>query len=118
MKMNVRLDLDGAKLAGDFRLNGVVVQTFLKNEVARDTEPFVPFKAGFLTKSVRASIGTPEPELIYNTVYAQRLYHGKDFTFRRTVHPQASAEWFEKSKAIYRDIWVKAARKYWKEINK
>lgn len=100
-------------------------QIFLKNEVAKGSDKYVPFLNGVLAKSVNASINTPDPLLIYNAPYARYQYYGvamagkapkhstnKLLNYTRTHHPQASAQWFEKWKGAEGTATVKKVQDF------
>jgi hypothetical protein len=120
--MSSRFELNVGGITDRFAALGTRVRAWLKNEVAKDSEPFVPFRAnngGTLTRSVRSSIAEPDNRLIYDTVYARPMYkgisrRGRPLTYNRSVHPQASAEWFEKAKAIYKPKWVRGTQAAWR----
>lgn len=103
---SVTVKFDPSKLKKKLDTQNVQAVRWLKNEIAKDTEPFVPFKTGTLSRSVRSSVASEDKYLIYNTKYARRLYEGTHFNFNRTKHPQATYAWFEKSKAINLKKWV------------
>ena len=50
-------------------------------------------------------------QVIYNAPYAKRNYYGLDFQFSKDKHPQACAQWFEKSKATSKDDWLNGVAK-------
>ena len=113
MRVQIDVDMNTAKVAKRMEGIGGKALLWLKNEVAKDSEPFVPLRSGILTRSVMASIRTPDDALIYNTIYARRMYYGDHYAFRRDVHPQASARWFEKAKAIHKPKWLKGVQAFW-----
>lgn len=107
------------------------------NQVAKDTAPFVPARTGSLTRQTRVAGST----VIYPGPYARFLYHGKvmidpttgsafaregatkvvtprDLVFSKAMHPQAQAQWFEASKAVNRQKWIRVADKAVKKFGK
>lgn len=97
-------------------------------QMAKDTEPFVPMRTGSLKNRTRVK----EDEIIYPGPYAHYLYVGKlmvdpatgsawasygttkvytekPLNISKSVHPQATDHWFEASKAINKDKWVRVA---------
>lgn len=95
--MNVKFILNKILLDKKTKAFGLKALTMLKSEVARGSDPYVPFDSGTLAKSVQPSVNTPDTKLIYNTLYAKKQYYG--YPHKRTVfHPQASMQWFEKWK--------------------
>nr|DAD79246.1 MAG TPA: Minor capsid protein [Myoviridae sp. ctRPH1] len=106
-------------------------------QVAKDTAPFVPARTGSLTQRTRVAGGT----VIYPGPYARFLYYGKvmvdpatgstyapkggtkevtprNLTFSTSMHPQAQARWFEVSKAVNRQKWIRVADKAVKKFGK
>lgn len=106
-------------------------------QVEKDTAPFVPALTGSLTQRTRVAGGT----VIYPGPYARFLYYGKvmvdpatgstyapkggtkevtprNLTFSTSMHPQAQARWFEVSKAVNRQKWIRVADKAVKKFGK
>jgi len=83
-------------------------QKWLDNEILKDSEPFVPFDTGALTRSGQMGTVLGSGILVYNTPYAKAQYYGTG-TKSRDVHAQACPQWFEKAKAIHKLKWVKGA---------
>jgi len=82
----------------------------LDSQIIKNTTPFVPFRTGMLSSSpIRAK--TKTGEIVYKTPYARRLYYGESFNFNKTFHPQATAKWLEKAKAIWYRQWVNVVAK-------
>lgn len=134
-----RFEFDEAKIKARFRTRTNLARRLLKSEVAKDTEKFVPMKSGYLEKSVMASLRSDDEYIIYNGPYARFLYYGyvmigkvsrspwakrgetKIKTTRKLkygkVHPMACSHWFERSKALYKNNWLKIARKVYRNGN-
>lgn len=95
-------------------------------QVAKDTEQFVPALTGSLSQRTQVK----DDKIIYPGPYARYLYGGKvmvdqatgspwatkgatkvltdrNLVFNRAMHGQAQAEWFEASKAINLDKWLR-----------
>lgn len=107
----MKLDMDTGKVLGRLSGNVQLAQRWLDNEVVKDTEPYVPYHKGTLTKSVYPSRNRGVGQLVYNTPYARNLYNALGRIFNRSTHPQACAQWFEKAKAVCLRKWVKGANK-------
>lgn len=122
MKIDVKLQLDTLKVQN--RLNERVhqAQKYLDSEVLRTSAPFVPYRDGNLMRSGDNATQLGSGEVIYNTPYAKAQYYGRtkqgrdskgrftkrtNFNYSTDTHPQASAQWFEKAKAIHKDAWKK-----------
>lgn len=101
---NVEAILDRRKLGK----NIVRSRRFIANEFARVTDPFVPFRDGYLKNS--ASIAIDGSFVLYSMPYARRLYYGKGFNFNEA--PTRGAEWGSRSWAVNGDEVIKAYARY------
>lgn len=102
----------------------------LATQIAKDTEPFVPMLTGSLKNRTRVVKG----EIIYPGPYAHYLYVGKlmvdpqtgspwasygttkvyterPLVMNRKSHPDATDHWFEASKSINLEKWIRVAKK-------
>ena len=108
----------------------------LKNEVVKDTDKFVPFRNGNVSKSAIQTINSDNDYIIYKGPYARFLYYGhvmvgvvsnrpwakkgetKKITNRALTfggaHPLACARWFEKSRSLNLKKWLALAKKVFK----
>jgi len=98
----------------------------LAQQVKKDTRPFVPALTSSLSRRAKA----PDNVLIYPGPYARYLYGGKlmvdpntgssyakkgntkvltdkSLVFNKATHADAQAEWFEASKAVNLDKWIR-----------
>ena len=98
-------------------------ETWLANEILKDTDPFVPA----LTLSLSQRSHVEGNSVIYPGPYARYLYYGKvmegpkygpkhatdkDLVFTKSVHPQAQSHWFEASKAQNLKKWLRGVAKF------
>lgn len=106
----------------------------LKNEVVKDSDKFVPMRAGMLKNSAIESVSSNSDQIVYKTPYARFLYYGKvmvgrtsgkawasngetkvvtnkDLTYSR---PTACAFWFERAKSLYKKNWLELVKKVYK----
>ena len=104
--------------------------TWLQEEIIKDTDKFVPMRAGALATNVRRE----GAYIVYGMPYAQYLYHGKlmidpqtksayarkgvrkaltdkNLVFSHAEHPQAQAHWFEASKAENEEKWLRGVKR-------
>ena len=104
------------------------VETALADQVMKDTDKFVPALTGSLVLRTHVEENT----IVYPGPYAHFLYHGKvmiypptgstwapakahkvvtdrDLVFNKSMHPQATSHWFEVSKAMNFEKWLKDA---------
>lgn len=86
-------------------------QKFLDSEVLRDSAPYVPFRTGNLMNSGNTGTVIGSGKVVYNAPYAKPVYYAKEASFNKEKHPQAQAQWFEKSKATKKEAWVKGVQK-------
>lgn len=131
--MSTRLDMDWNKVHNRLQRDADKARMILKSEVVKDTEPFVPMQGGYLKNSPYESISKKDDFIIYDGPYAKFLYHGKvmigtkshspwaksgetkvvtnrDIKFGK-LHPLACAYWFERSKSVNKNKWLKLSRK-------
>lgn len=143
LKISIRDDFSGA-LMKKLSQAGPRAAHALANQIAKDTEPFVPAsgsQAGLYNR-VQVVDGT----IIYPGPYARYLYHGKVMVFKdppylRTIngkevlshygqhkhpierpleikthhHKDATDHWFEASKSMNMDKWTRVARRLVKD---
>lgn len=115
--MNVKVDFDENKVANSFTGSYTRARKWLKNEVAKDTNYFIPKQSGKLERSVIPSIGDNEDRLKWDKIYASYQYYGKraDGTHvilhHSSTNPNASTFYFEKAKAGNKEKWIRVARK-------
>lgn len=86
-------------------------QMFLDSEVLKDSAPYVPMRSGNLMRSGQSGTTIGSGEVKYNAPYARKMYYGKHFRFSKDKHPQACAQWFEKSKATKKKNWIAGVNK-------
>lgn len=133
----MKLVMDETKLKTKYAKKQKIARKLLKSEIAKDCEKFVPMQSGYLKNAISQSLQSDDEYLIYNTPYARFLYYGKvmvgkvthkawakrgetkiktdkNLTFGK-VHPLACAHWFERGKSLYKDNWLKIARKVYKD---
>lgn len=131
-----RFELNEVKIKSRLKSQTKQARRLLKNEIAKDTERFVPMQGGYLKNSIIHSLQSDDDYIIYNTPYARFLYYGfvmigkithrpwakrgetKIKTDRKLnygkVHPLACSHWFERSKALYKKNWLKITKKVYK----
>ena len=107
---NVKIDIDfsAGAVTKRYRNKGNLALTTLKNEIIKDTDPYVPMRDGGLKKSVLSSTGTKKMQIVYRKVYAKFLYYGN------LTYSYGGPEWFEKSKKKNLNKWIDIAKKLFK----
>lgn len=134
-KANVKVDIDSRKIAMEYKMKQQKALRMLKSEIAKDTEPYVPMRDGMLRRSVTTSLRTNDPKLIWARPYAKFLYYGKVMIGRITKRawarkgetkivtgkdltysqPGTGPNWFNRSKKVNLQKWLKVARKVFKK---
>lgn len=131
-----KFEFDDAKVRARFDNNAKQAKRLLKSEIIKDTEKFVPMQGGYLKNSIMASLQNVDDYIVYNVPYARFLYYGFVMIGHKThrawakrgetkvktnrklqygkVHPMACSHWFERSKALYKDNWLKIAKKVYR----
>lgn len=110
MKFDARLEMDVGRVTARMEGRVKLAQQWLDNEVLKSTEPYVPMRIGTLARSGPGSTNPGSGEITYDTPYAKRMYYG-NYHFSKTAHPQATGQWFEKSKAVNRDAWLRGVER-------
>lgn len=105
-----KFEIDQAKCISRFSPRYEKAQKYVDSEVLRCSAPFVPFREGTLMKSGTLGTVVGSGVVKYNAPYAGRVYYGTGMNFNKNHHPQACAQWFEKSKAAYKEDWIKGAQ--------
>lgn len=106
----VRLELNPAKvMAEKFSERFKKAQKGLDEDVLASCEPYVPRKTGALAASAARATRPGSGQVVWRTRYAGYQYWGRSYT--HPGNPLASAQWFEKAKAVNKDDWIRAAQK-------
>ena len=91
---------------------GGKVQKAIDSEVLRRSDPYVPFKTGFLKKSGILGTKIGSGEVVYNAIYADKNYYhnagkGKQGTANGGLRGKF---WFERMKADHLPDILKTAK--------
>nr|DAZ83031.1 MAG TPA: Minor capsid protein [Caudoviricetes sp.] len=104
--------------------------TWLVEEIIKDTDPFVPARTGVLAMNVQRHGHT----IVYASPYARFQYYGKvmidpatgstfapkgtrkaltdrNLKYSKGMHKNARSHWFEASKALNETRWMEGVRK-------
>ncbi len=111
MSKGYRFEIRTQHCIGRFNPKYSAAQKFLDNEVLKDSAPFTPFRYGYLMKSGNTGTKIGSGKVVYNAPYSKKMYYGVHFNFSKDKHPQASAQWFEKAKAIKKKSWIAGVNK-------
>lgn len=133
-----KFDFDKNKCKRKYDNYNKQARKILKNEVVKDTDKFVPYGNGIVSKSAINSINSDNDYIIYKGPYARFLYYCLVMVGIRTnrpwakkgeikvvanpkraltfsgSHPLACARWFEKSRSINLKKWLIIIRKVFK----
>lgn len=90
-------------------------QKWLDNEVLKDCGPYVPFRTGTLEGSGIRGTVIGSGDINYNAPYANSCYYALERNFSHAKHPQATAQWFEKAKAVKQKNWKDGTEKIVRE---
>ena len=88
--------------------NMIKLQQFTANEIVTVTDPFVPFREGYLKNS--ATIAVDGSFIKYDMPYATRLYYNPQYKFNGA--PQRGGEWVKRSMAINKNAIEQAMIRY------
>jgi len=108
MNFSCRLEIDVGKVEKRFEPKYLAGQKWLDNEVLKDCDEYVPMRTGNLRNSGIRGTTLGSGKVIYNAPYAASCYYAKR-TFSKDKHPKASAQWFEKAKAVHKQKWINGA---------
>lgn len=103
---NFRLEMNVPAVVARFDPRFQKAQTYLDNEILKDCAPYVPMRTGFLMRSGQNGTVLGSGDIQYNAPYARSCYYALSRNFSKALHPQASAQWFEKAKAVKKQNWV------------
>lgn len=109
--MGCKVVIHTAKTVQRFKPIYARAQKFLDNEVLKDSSPYTPFRTGALMRSGISGTKIGSGKVVWEIDYAKRCYYGTGMNFSKEKHPQASAQWFEKAKAVNKKKWIEGTNK-------
>lgn len=127
--ISFKVKTDG--LDGELITPAKKVETILAAQVMKDTDKFVPALTGSLMQRTHIENGNtivypgPSARFLYygkvmiyeptGSTWAPRNEHkvvtGRDLVMHKTMHPLATSHWFEVSKAVNLEKWLRVAEK-------
>ena len=107
--MRIRLHLD--KIPPKLRKLGREGQELLDQEVLKDSNYYAPQDIGNLILSGIRHTVFGSGRVIWNTVYARRLYYNPQYNFSKDKNPNAGGLWFRRAKAAKLKKWVSQLEK-------
>ena len=101
VQLNLDMDVIGREISND--LEAAAIKTL--EGVAKDIEPFVPYRTGELSESV--VIDESSLSLVWEAEHAEYVYDmPKSTEFNKSVHTQATSHWVEEGIGAYKDKWI------------
>lgn len=104
---NVRIQLNAQDRVN---ANLGLAQFMLDQQVIKDSNYFVPEDTGTLKGSALISSDVGKGRVVWNTPYARKLYYNPQYNFSKDKNPNARGLWFEESKKIHKQQWLKMAQ--------
>lgn len=133
---SVKVKFDSQKVYKRDHQKCVKTKKILKNEIVKDTTPYVPYQEGNLKTSAVTNLRRYLDCIVWNGPYARFLYHGLVMvgiksrspwadkgevktTIKKVIkygkkNPLAGYKWYERSKAKNKDKWLKLTKKVFK----
>lgn len=103
--MRIQISSNLGELANDLKDNLSKVKVTLSEQVASDSNIYIPLDMGDLKASVLIHSDFENGEVVWKTPYARRLYWNPEFNFSKAKNPNASGLWFEVAKSKHLSEW-------------
>lgn len=110
LKFNVRVNIKTDQLHSKRTSAKRAAQMQVDQDVLKDSNYYAPQDEGTLIRSGVLSSLIGKGRVIWNTVYARRLYYNPQYNFSKDRNPNAQGLWFEAAKAEKKDTWLKDAK--------
>lgn len=118
--MNVKVDIDTAKILREHHLNDNAARRYLGNAIARFSDPYVPMQSGELKS---AQVSGDGRQLVYPGPYAHYHWRGERMAGRAPKHytgngmlyhgaPMRGKEWVNRAMNDHRDDMVEDFANY------
>lgn len=102
--MRIRFDL--GKIPPKLRKLGREGQELLDQEVLKDSNYYAPQDSGELIQSSIRNTVFGSGKVVWDTVYARRLYYNPQYNFSKDKNPNAGGLWFRRAKAYKLQKWI------------
>ena len=77
-------------------------------DIIAESNRYIPFVTGQLKNSVTSNFqGDGKGQVIWNMIYAEKIYFGIDFNFTKVANPNAQALWGQRAISENEDKWTK-----------
>lgn len=103
MILRIRSDLN--KITSKLEKGSENAMLILSSQVLQDSNYYIPKRDGFLETSSLIHSRLEDGELVWNTIYARRLYWNPQYNFSKDVNPNAKGLWFEHAKSEHIRQW-------------
>lgn len=110
MKLNIKVEIDTMGILGRLDKGFGMAQKALDQTIVKDSNYFAPEDDETLKKSAIMSTKYGSGQIIWDTVYASRLYHNPQYNFSKDKNPNAQGLWYEAAKAQKMSAWQKVAQ--------
>ena len=110
MSMKVQTEVDITGILRRLKGGSERVVPLLAQQVAKDSNYFIPKDTGALESSVFTASNWKDGEVIWSTPYARRLYWNPAFNFSTDVNPNARGLWFEAAKTHFLSDWERTVQ--------
>lgn len=114
MKVEIVKKLDTTGIKNQLLAKKNRARQIVKNQVVKDTDPYVPFDTGKTAETGRNSSTSDDEYIRYTTDYSRIIYYDEDRVYSKRKHSLAIAKWFDVSKAVNKSKWIKTAKKAFK----
>lgn len=99
-----------------FRHLSTEAQKVLDSEVLKSSNKRLPKDTGNLETSSITSTRLGSGRIIWDTVYARRLYYNPQYNFSKDKNPLAQGLWFQVAKASDLKKWLQEIKRRTKQI--
>lgn len=110
--VSVYLDKQGIKKDAQARIQRT--QMVLDEQIAKDSNYYIPKRDGDLERSVLNSV-FGSGVLVWAMEYARRLYYNNYYSFSKKPNPNAREKWFEWAKRTKLKAWEALANREYRK---
>jgi hypothetical protein len=101
----VEVSINGAAVSAHINKRIDILQVALDAQIAADCNLFCPQDQGDLQASALMWAKHEHGMLVWERVYASRLYYNPQFNFSKDMNPRACGKWCEVAKTRYIKRW-------------
>lgn len=111
-----RIEIDTSKVTERFKPRYEHAQKYLDSTVLQDCHDYVPMRTGTLAGSGIRGTKIGSGKIKYTEPYAKSVYYAQNRNFSTQHHQKATAQWFEKAKAVKKGEWLNGVNKIIKGV--